>query len=427
MDKGDSFNILIVDDNQNNLLSLHTLISEYIENVFVFEANSGMMALSVLIKQTIDLIILDVQMPDMDGFETASLIKSRKRTVEIPIVFLTAAYKSDDFKAKGYNIGAADYLTKPIDVPQLIGKINSYLRFIYQERQHSRYERDLEEKVQERTATLSTINEQLIQEIAERKRTEENLKYAKEVAEAANVAKSRFLANMSHELRTPLNAIIGYAEMLQEDATDLGYEECLPDLEKVRSAGKHLLELISNILDISKIEAGKMDLMNEHFDLAFVIRETIATFLPIVEKNRNQFQIKGIDDLSVKMFIDKTKMCQILLNLLNNASKFTENGIITLAIEYIGAEEEGDETWVDFRITDNGIGISPEQISKLFQPFTQADVSTTRKYGGTGLGLTIVKQFTELMGGSVSVTSALEQGSTFVVRLPTIFDESLQE
>jgi len=424
MDKGDSFNILIVDDNQNNLLSLHTLISEYIENVFVYEANSGMGALSVLIKQTIDLIILDVQMPDMDGFETASMIKSRKRTMSIPIVFLTAAYKSDEFKAKGYNIGAADYLTKPIDVPQLIGKINSYLRFIYQERQHSRYERDLQEKVQERTAELSTINEQLMQEIAERKRTEENLKYAKEVAEAANIAKSRFLANMSHELRTPLNAIIGYTEMLEEDAKDLGYDDCLPDLKKVHSAGKHLLELISNILDISKIEAGKMELFNERFDLAKMIREMVGIFQPILEKNRNQFQLKGVDGLSVEMFIDKTRMSQILLNLLNNAAKFTESGIITLAVEYIKSEEEDDdESWVDFRITDNGIGMSQEQIDKLFQPFTQADVSTTRKYGGTGLGLTIVKQFTELMGGNVSVTSALEQGTTFVVRLPVIYGE----
>jgi len=423
MDKGDSFNILIVDDNQNNLLSLHTLISEYIENVFVYEANSGMGALSVLIKQTIDLIILDVQMPDMDGFETASMIKSRKRTMAIPIVFLTAAYKSDEFKAKGYNIGAADYLTKPIDVPQLIGKINSYLRFIYQERQHSRYERDLQEKVQERTAELSTINEQLMQEIAERKRTEENLKYAKEVAEAANIAKSRFLANMSHELRTPLNAIIGYTEMLEEDANDLGYDDCLPDLEKVHSAGKHLLELISNILDISKIEAGKMELFNERFDLAEMIRELVGVFQPILEKNHNQFQLKGVDGLSVEMFVDRTRMSQILLNLLNNAAKFTENGIITLAVEYIEAEEYDDESWIDFRITDNGIGMSQDQIGKLFQPFTQADASTTRKYGGTGLGLTIVKQFTELMGGSVSVTSALEQGTTFVVRLPVIYEE----
>jgi len=421
MDKGDSFNILIVDDNQNNLLSLHTLISEYIENVFVYEANSGMSALAVLIKQTIDLIILDVQMPDMDGFETASMIKSRKRTMAIPIVFLTAAYKSDEFKAKGYNIGAADYLTKPIDVPQLIGKINSYLRFIYQERQHNRYERDLQEKVQERTAELSTINEQLRGEIAERKRTEENLKYAKEVAEAANIAKSRFLANMSHELRTPLNAIIGYSEMLEEDAKDLGYDDCLPDLEKVHSAGKHLLELISNILDISKIEAGKMELFNEHFDLSSMIQEMVSIFQPVLEKNHNQFQLKGVEGLSVEMFIDKTRMSQILLNLLNNASKFTENGIITLAVEYIDAEED-DEAWVDFRITDNGIGMSQEQIGKLFQPFTQADASTTRKYGGTGLGLTIVKQFTELMGGTVSVTSALEQGTTFVVKLPVIYE-----
>jgi len=585
-------NILIVDDNKNNLFTLHQLLNEHFEQAKIFEANSGVVALEILLHEPVDLIILDVQMPDLDGFETAKLIRSRKKTQHVPIVFLTAAFKSEEFKQKGFDIGAADYLTKPIDTSQLINRIRSYLRFIEQERQHKQ---ELEWKVQERTAKLLEINERLQQEIAERKQIEEQLtlahhelehrvqertaelsainqqltveiqerqqaqaalehlnrytqlilesvgegicglnihgqttfanpaacvmlgysapeligtnlldfvlhqtendntaepiseegsactilttgtvyqrddevfwrqdgssfpveymvspileqelvtgvvitfrditerkqiertlqdaketaEQARQVAESANLAKSRFLANMSHELRTPLNAIIGYSEMLQEDAEAEGFEDSIADLQKIKTAGKHLLGLINDVLDISKLEAGKMELLLENFDLTTSVDEVVAMTRPLIEKNNNQLELKSNKPLG-KMYADLTKLRQILFNLISNAAKFTEQG--NISVEIVRHTKPDNTEWLLFCVSDDGIGMTSEQLERLFQPFMQADTSSTRKYGGTGLGLAITKQFTEMMGGIIKVTSEFGHGSTFTVHLPT--------
>src|SRR5215467_11755578 len=238
--------------------------------------------------------------------------------------------------------------------------------------------------------------------------------------EVANRHKSEFLANMSHELRTPLNAIIGYSEMLEEEAADLDQKTFIPDLQKINGAGKHLMSLISNILDLSKIEAGKMDLYLENFEIIPMIKEVIATVKPLIEKNANTLQLRYADGLG-QMRSDVTKLRQMLFNLLSNASKFTERGTITLSV---GRESVNGNQWVNFSVSDTGIGMSPEQTSKLFQAFTQADTSTTRKYGGTGLGLAISQKFCHLMGGEITIESALGQGSTFGVRLPAIVAET---
>ena len=240
------------------------------------------------------------------------------------------------------------------------------------------------------------------------------LLHARREAEAASTAKSRFLASMSHELRTPLNAILGYSEMLQEEVEELGHPELAEDLQRIHTSGRHLLSLINDIRDLSKIEAGKMEVFPEKFDVREIMEEVANTARPLIDKHANHLEVDCPASIGT-MHSDLTKIRQMLLNLLSNASKFTEQGTITLSVERGG---RGQSETVTFRVRDTGIGMTPQQMARVFQAFTQADASTTSKFGGTGLGLTITHKFCDILGGDIQVASEPGVGSTFTIKLP---------
>jgi len=250
-------------------------------------------------------------------------------------------------------------------------------------------------------------------DITELRQQNLELEEARELSEVANRTKSQFLANMSHELRTPLNAIIGYSEILQEDAADSGQEQIVPDLKKIEGAGRHLLGLINDILDLSKVEAGKMDVFIEDIDISSLLDEVKSIITPLVAKNGNKLEVHLAEHIG-SMRTDRTKVKQCLLNVLSNASKFTQSGKLTVDVKRL----ETDHPMIQIAISDTGIGMSEEQLGRLFQAFSQADASTTKKFGGTGLGLVITRHFCRLLGGDISVASRMGAGSTFTITLP---------
>lgn len=275
----------------------------------------------------------------------------------------------------------------------------------------------LELQVQHRTVELQTaVSELESHKLHLEEKVEErthDLAITRDKALIANQAKSTFLANMSHELRTPLNAILGYSELLMDELVE-DSPEIKTDLLKIRDAGKHLLNIIDNILDISKIEAGKMNVMVEEIDINLAIHDLVTTISPLLQQNKNKLTVECPDDMG-NMQTDITKFRQIMLNLCSNAIKFTHQGSITIKVAPLKHITQG---WIEVSVADTGIGMTEEEILKVFKDFTQAEDSTTRKYGGTGLGLSITERLCRLLGGNINVKSKIDEGSTFIVRLP---------
>lgn len=378
----EKYNILLVDDRPENLITLEGILESPELNIHT--ANSGNEALGMLLENDFALVLMDVQMPGMDGFETAEIMRSNEKTKQIPIIFVTAISKQRKHIFKGYQSGAVDYLYKPLDLEILKSKIKAFIEFF-----------------QHRTALEETTKQLKI--------TVDQLKDAKNLAENATNTKSLFLASMSHEIRTPLNGIIGMADLglMDSDMSDQQKER----LEDIKKSGETLLEIINDILDISKVEADALELEEIEFSLGELIERVFNTIAIKAIEGQNEL-IVDIDSVIPDIIIgDPLRLKQILINLLNNAIKFTQGGAVELSIKLIDDIEE--QIRLEFCISDTGIGMTKEVVDRLFTTYSQADLSTTRTHGGTGLGLNISQKLVKLMGGTISAKSEINVGSQF--------------
>lgn len=411
--------VLIVDDDPATRMFVARQLRSQVGMISAVE--TGQAALELLASRPFDLVLLDLLMPGLNGYQVLERLKADPVLHRIPVVVISAA---DDLEGvvRCIELGAQDYLHKPINPVVLKARAIACLE--------RKWLRDQEQSY-------------LIQ-----------LQQEKAAAEAAHRAKSSFLANMTHELRTPLNAIIGYSEMLQEDAAAAQVPHLIPDLKQIASSGLHLLGLINHILAIARLEVGSVELECESFDLRALLEEVIALTEPLLAPNHNRLEVHLAEDLGV-MYSDRPKLRQVLVNLLSNAAKFTERGVINLT-----AQPESSPLWdsdgsdeampvppdlrqsldyrtplpltgqilheqqpqstalILFKVTDTGIGIPPEQQQRIFQPFVQVDESSTRKHGGAGMGLSISALFCQLLGGTMTIHSEVGVGSTFTVRIP---------
>lgn len=391
------YSILIVDDNPNNLFTLRTLLEASLDTE-VIEAESGYAALEKVSEQKVDLILLDIQMPELNGFEVAKLIRSRPKYQDIPIIFLTAFYKSEEFKQQGFQSGAIDYLTKPIDDTILINRVKAYLRVIEGERAINR--------------KLEDMNKQLQREIEERTRMEKALEVMNQQLEEASQHKTDFLSSMSHELRTPLNALIGYMSLSLNALKNTLPHEDLQNLIRADRSARALLQLINDVLDFSKIEAGKIELLIEKIDLAEIVEDVAITAEGLLLDKPVELKSDIDPDLP---FInsDYTKIKQMLNNLIGNAIKFTSEGYVAVRALFLESENV-----VRIEVEDTGAGIPQEKIGSVFESFKQVDSSIKKKFGGTGLGLAITKSFCDMLGIEIGIESEVDKGTTFWLNIP---------
>jgi signal transduction histidine kinase len=443
-------NILAVDDHPENLVALEAILASLGQNLV--KATSGMEALRCLLNEDFAVILLDVQMPGMDGFETATLIRQRSRSQYTPIIFLTAINHSDTHVARGYSLGAVDYLFKPIEPEVLISKVSVFVSLHKKTAQVKRQAKQLEAanieleaeiksrqraeellrhahdqleiKVQERTAELAKANELLKAEIAERIRTQEALQQAKEAAEVANLTKSDFLSMVSHELRTPLTSVIGFAKIINKKLDSTIFPQIATEDKKILKAvkqvgdnidiivseGERLTALINDVLDLAKLEAGKIEWKSEPISLAQIIEQAIAATSALFEAKKLKLFLEVEEDLP-EIVGDRDRLVQVLINLISNAIKFSEKGSVICRVRRT-------DNAIALSIIDSGIGIAETDQSQVFEQFRQIGDTLTDRPKGTGLGLPICKQIVEHHGGIIWVESELGKGSNFSFTLP---------
>lgn len=366
--------ILIVDDRPENLVALEKLLGNF--DVEFIRALSGNEAITLTFSHNFALAIIDIQMPEMDGYETVELLRQEKNTQLLPVIFVSAIYKEDYYVVKGIETGAVDFISKPI-IPEILrGKVKVFLELYMQSYQ------------------LQTFNKELQE--------------AKDRAEAAAQAKSLFLANMSHEIRTPMNGIVGMTDIIASTELSTDQKEYI---DLIRLSGQNLLAIINDILDFSKIESGKVELEN----IPFILSDLITSLLKILQISASEKKLTleyEVEKNVPNEFIgDPVRLKQILTNLLNNAIKFSSEGKVSLHVSL--KKDSGNKTEILFQVIDTGIGIEEDQQDKLFKAFSQTDSSISRKYGGTGLGLAISSNLAHMMNGDIGVKSKYGEGSNF--------------
>lgn len=418
---GTGVSILMVDDHPENLLALEAILSDLGHTLV--KASSGREALRHLLDREFALILLDAAMPDMDGYETAELIRSRERTRETPIIFLTANYTSESHVFKGYAVGAIDYLLKPY-VPEVLRSKVSALVELYTKRVLLKHEAEalrdardtLEERIRERTAELAGANRALQAEVDRRRQAEEERalmlereKAARVAAESINRLKDQFLATLSHELRTPLNAILGWIHLLESGA--VSGEKVARAVTVIKNNSLAQVQLIDELLDVSRMIGGRTTLELDTVDARSVVAAVLESAKPAAEAKGIRLET-SLDPIP-PFVCDKGRLRQIVWNVLSNALKFTpKDGEVRVRLHVV----DGDAQIV---VSDTGIGIHPAFLPHVFERFTQADSSATRGHGGLGLGMAIVRHLVDLHGGTVHAASpGQNQGATFTVRLP---------
>ncbi|ETW93424.1 MAG: hypothetical protein ETSY1_39285 [Candidatus Entotheonella factor] len=398
-----SAKLLLIDDEKRLRENLRLLLES--EGYSVDTAEDGSEGIQYLQQAAYDIVITDVMMNDVNGFQVMDYISTHAPDT---LVIVITGFASTDSVIEALRQGAYDYIAKPFDIDIILIALERALEKLKLRNQVKQYTEDLELRVAKRTASLQELNAQLHDEIAERRRTEEALREAKEIAEIANQLKGEFLATVSHELRTPMNGVIGMTGLLLDTALS---EEQAEYAKTIRQCSEELMDLINDILDLSSIETGKLEFDYLDFDLHHIVEDVIQLLAP-------QAHRKGLDiaatiqtDVPRRVFGDPGRLRQVLTNLIGNAVKFTDNGEVKVVVKQV--ESGSTEVRTHFTIADTGIGIPREAQSKLFQMFSQVDGSPSRKHGGTGLGLAISKKLTEMMGGEIGVESVPDQGSTF--------------